>query len=313
MMGKNISSSVCVSIIIPTFNRREILFYCLKALFRQTFSKDRFEILIIDDGSSEDIESLVKEFAQGAFIRYFRQEKFGQARAQNLGIKEARGDIILFLDNDMISKRELVEEHFKFHQIYKRHIIRGAYANTSDYVNPDIFAESMFLSTAFFINGNVSIRKKDLIEAGMFDEDFKEYGWLDLELGMRLRKLGLSAVTNYKAFSYHYQKSFDPGDFLRVCKREIERGHTAVLFYSKHPCLRVKMATMNPIIMLLGKIIYNTGWLRPEGGNFIIDFLYRNNYKWLLTQTVNFAAMSYYVYGVSEALGRTEKSDKTEL
>ncbi len=307
MMNKNMISSIDVSVIIPTFNRKEILYYCLKALLKQTFSRDRFEILIIDDGSTQDIKSMVEDFDTGPFIRYFRQEKAGQARAENLGIKNARGDILLFLDNDMISVETLIEEHFKYHQKYKNHIVRGSYANTSNYINPEASAEGRFFSTAFFINGNVSIKKSELVKAGMFDEDFKEYGWLDLELGVRLRKNGLSVITNYKAFSYHYQKEFEPEDFPAICKKEIERGHMAVLFYSKHPCLRVKMATMNPLIMFLGRVLYKLDWLNFNKGGKTIDFLYRRKTKWPNKHIVNLAAMAYYVYGVDEALKKMSR------
>jgi len=295
-------TSVKVSIIIPTFNRRDLLFYCLKSLSNQTFPGDNFEVLVIDDGSTEDISSLIKEFNQNLSIRYFRQDKKGQASAENLGIKHAAGEIILFLDNDMISTPVLVEEHFKSHQIYKNYIIRGSYANTSDYINPEGASEGRFYSSAFFINGNVSMTKKLLLKAGMFDEDFSGYGWLDLELGVRLKKIGAKAITNEKAFTYHYQKNFVIEDLAAIYKKEVERGHMGVLFYFKHPCLKVKLATMNPLVMFIGFLLYKCDWLNPLKGGKILSFLYNNKLNWLFRHAVNLAAMSWYSSGVREAL-----------
>lgn len=301
-MDEKFKQSIVISIIIPTFNRKEILSRCLISLINQTFPQNIFEILVVDDGSTDNIEELIKSFNKDQFIRYLRQERCGQASAENMGIKNARGNIILLLDNDMIATDILVEEHFKYHQKFKNHIVRGAYANTSDYDNPASGSEGEFHSTAFFIAGNVSIRKEHLIKAGMFDEDFKEYGWLDLELGMRLKKLGLSAITNEKAFSYHYQKKFELEDFSKICNKEIERGHTGVLFYRKHPCLRVRMATMNPLLVFIGKLLYKFDWKNPGRGGGLITYLYKKKFNRLLNQIVNLAAISYYVYGVEEAL-----------
>jgi hypothetical protein len=82
----------------------------------------------------------------------------------------------------MISTPGLVEEHFNFHQKYKNYIIRGSYANTSDYINPEAASEGRFYSSAFFINGNVSMTKEILFKAGMFDEEFPVMAGLTLNL-----------------------------------------------------------------------------------------------------------------------------------
>ncbi|MEQ8224899.1 MAG: glycosyltransferase [Candidatus Eremiobacterota bacterium] len=303
------SASVKLSIIIPTFNRRDVLFYCLKSLSNQSFPVDNFEVLVIDDGSTEDIPSLIKEFNQSLFIRYFRQDKKGQASAENLGIKHAAGEILLFLDNDMISTPGLVEEHFNFHQKYKNYIIRGSYANTSDYINPESASEGRFYSSAFFINGNVSMTKEILFKAGMFDEQFSSYGWLDLELGVRLKKIGAKAITNEKAFTYHYQKNFVIEDLAAIYKKEVERGHMGVLFYLKHPCLKVKLATMNPLVIFIGSLLYKCDWLNPLKGGKILYFLYNHKMNWLFKQVVNLVAMSWYSFGVREALVRVKRGN----
>jgi glycosyltransferase involved in cell wall biosynthesis len=300
-------TSLKISVIIPTFNRRDILFYCLKSLSNQTFPRDNFEVLVIDDGSTEDIASLIREFNQILCIRYFRQEKKGQASAENLGIKNAAGEIVLFLDNDMISTSRLVEEHFNFHQKYKNYIVRGAYANTSDYINPESTHEGRFYSAAFFIAGNVSITRELLLKAGMFDEDFSGYGWLDLELGFRLKKLGVKAVTNEKAFTYHYQKNPTIEDLYAIYNKELERGHMGVLFYLKHPCLKVKLATMNPLIIFIGSLLYKFDWLNPLKGGKILSFLYNNKLNWLFKLSINLVAMSCYSSGVMEAIIRVKR------
>ncbi|HPZ10554.1 MAG TPA: hypothetical protein PL110_20870, partial [Candidatus Eremiobacteraeota bacterium] len=107
---------------------------------------------------------------------------------------------------------------------------------------------------------------------------------------------------NKKAFTYHYQKSFIPEDLPALCHKELERGHTAVLFYSKHPCFRVRMATMNPLVLFFGNIIYKFACNDINKSANIILYLYNKNLDWLLKNIINLVAMAYYSYGVKEAL-----------
>ncbi|MBE9139440.1 glycosyltransferase family 2 protein [Nodosilinea sp. LEGE 07088] len=91
------SHSYFVSVIIPVFNDAERLQVCLMALAKQTFPRDRYEILVVDNGSSDDIQSVVDQFP-GATLAYEAQP--GSYRARNLGITLAQGEILAFTDSD---------------------------------------------------------------------------------------------------------------------------------------------------------------------------------------------------------------------
>jgi glycosyltransferase involved in cell wall biosynthesis len=86
-----------VSVIIPVYNDGERLAQCLRALDEQTYSKDRLEILVIDNGSEEDVAGVVHRFEE---VRLFREFRAGSYAARNRGIVEARGEIIAFTDAD---------------------------------------------------------------------------------------------------------------------------------------------------------------------------------------------------------------------
>ena len=87
-----------VSVIIPTYNRKHVLTKAIQSVINQTYQS--LELLIIDDGSTDGTEKAVKEFSDSR-IRYFRYEcNMGVAAARNVGVKEATGEYIAFLDSD---------------------------------------------------------------------------------------------------------------------------------------------------------------------------------------------------------------------
>lgn len=91
-----------VSVVLPVFNRAEGLRRLLRALARQHFPMDRLEVVICDDGSTEDIASVVAGFRQEAPLRalYLRQANAGPGAARNLGIAAAAGEFLAFTDSD---------------------------------------------------------------------------------------------------------------------------------------------------------------------------------------------------------------------
>ena len=90
-----------LSVIIPTYNRKDILRESLTSLFNQTLSSEKYEIIVIDDGSIDETGDMVKELIPKSpvILKYFRQENKGPASARNLGILNAQGKIILFIFN----------------------------------------------------------------------------------------------------------------------------------------------------------------------------------------------------------------------
>jgi hypothetical protein len=99
------------------------------------------------------------------------------------------------------------------------------------------------LSTSFFWTANVSIARRHLLDAGLFDEEFREYGWEDLELGDRLRALGLSRRHNWRAVVDHEKRRPTPVDVPAMLARAEASGRTAVIYTRKRPTLRARLAT----------------------------------------------------------------------
>jgi GT2 family glycosyltransferase len=223
-----------VSVVIPTFNRSNILTKALSAHLAQSAVDEMKEILVIDDGSSDETGARVANLAGKSRvpIRYWRQPNRGQAAARNLGIREATGEIILFADDDIIPAADLLAEHLRWHD---RHPERCAavlgFVEWSPEVRPTpfmrwlgldgpLFAYAHFagkieLDFRAFYTCNLSLKTKLLRATGAFDEDFEGYGFEDAELGYRLQKNGMRLLYNRAAVAYHYKRVM----FVDACRR----------------------------------------------------------------------------------------------
>lgn len=238
-----------ISVVIPTRDRKSILAACLKALFRQTFPKELYEIIVVDDGSRDGIRELLEPLMVKApcHVRYFRQERRGPAAARNTGISNACGEIVLFMGDDIIADKDLLKEHAEWHARFG-----GGAVAVLGFVTwaPDIrmtpFLEWMEKSGAqfgygrikdpmdvdyrFFYTANISLKRDDLIRLGLFDEDFPYAAYEDIELAFRLRKKGLKIVYDPKAIGYHAH-TINRRDFM---KRLELTGESMKIFHMKH-------------------------------------------------------------------------------
>ncbi|NEQ35996.1 MAG: glycosyltransferase [Okeania sp. SIO3I5] len=237
------------SIIIPTYNRLPILEKCLRALENQTYEQPitQYEVIVVDDGSTDDtipwLEANATEFPH---LQLFAQSHQGPAAARNLGVEAAKGDFIIFIDSDLVVTHNFLQAHantlVKSGKKSNPIFTYGRVINTCNFDFPTSEPYKLTdFSAAFFATGNVAIARHWLIEAGLFDPDFQQYGWEDLELGIRLKKLGLKLIKSPEAVGYHWHPPFSLQQLPRMIEREIQRGKMGVLFYQKHPKWEVKM------------------------------------------------------------------------
>jgi glycosyltransferase involved in cell wall biosynthesis len=92
--------AVSFSIIIPTYNRPEQITACLKSLSRLDYPRGRFEVIVIDDGGNRSLQPIVSSFSEGLDVTLIKQINAGPAAARNIGAKKAKGDFLVFIDDD---------------------------------------------------------------------------------------------------------------------------------------------------------------------------------------------------------------------
>jgi glycosyltransferase involved in cell wall biosynthesis len=240
---------VKASIIIPTRNRRKVLERTLKYLFLQDYPQDQYEIIVIDDGSTDGTHKMVKAQESPCRLVCLRhEERKGPAVARNRGIREARGEVVIFIDDDIFCPPQFIREHVKYHEKEGNLIVDGPAINIGE--GDFSFADPGKLLLAFFdffgsvfVTANTSCRREHLLKAGGFDEKFGTgFGWYDLELGFRLMAMGLKRRKNRRAFAFHYK----PAQIQKVgftfqgrLQKQKDRGKNAIYLYKKHPSKKV--------------------------------------------------------------------------
>jgi glycosyltransferase involved in cell wall biosynthesis len=316
-MSSNMSltDTLVASVVIPVYNRKQILKKVLNSLFVQDFPDEQFEIIVIDDGSTDGSGEMVMSMVDSMpehkrHLRYCWQERKGPAVARNQGIRMARGRLVIFIDSDLIVCPEFVRIHVNAHT-EDNFIVHGPVIHTTDLDNPTSARYKITdIARAFFATGNVSIKKDALVQAGLFDEDFKEYGWEDLEIGIRLRRLNMVAVRCPEAKGYHYKPKLTLQHLGALKQRERERGHTAILFYRKHPTFKVKMMILlTPAFFILDRILTLGNWPEWKCTGKFLDWLERRGSHMGLRFFVRIITNHAYANGMREVL-REEKQSK---
>ncbi|MCS7164676.1 MAG: glycosyltransferase [Candidatus Calescibacterium sp.] len=238
---------VKISVQISTFNRSKVLQEVLKSLDNQTLDRDLYEVIVINDGSTDNTKQIVENISKIVSYRLIlvNQENLGLPIARNKGIINTDHEVILFIDDDVLADKNLLLEHYKIHTKFDDVVVRGWVNHIDQLKIPDKprFRIADF-STSFFWTSNVSIRKKYLIQAGMFYEKFEKYGWEDIEMGYRLRKLGLRLIINNKAIGYHYKPipNLSAENIEKVLEIEKKRALSARIYYDLYKSLRVRLA-----------------------------------------------------------------------
>jgi glycosyltransferase involved in cell wall biosynthesis len=191
-----------VSIIIPTYNAARFIESAIKSVIHQTFTNN--EIIVVDDGSTDNTKGILKKHVENKSIIYIRQENSGPAAARNNGIKAATGELVCFLDADDLLRPNSIEHRLR---VFKRHHEVGVVftdfrkifwksTKEKDFVDDDI-RQSNFLKTIstecikrkdnniyvfntnifyelivsnFIFTGTVMMRRDIFDEVGFFDE-----------------------------------------------------------------------------------------------------------------------------------------------
>ena len=300
------------SVVIPTYNRKPILIKCLQALENQQLDKliEGYEVILVDDGSTDrTLEWLAENKTQFPHLRTFSQVHQGPAAARNLGVQQAKGDTIIFIDSDLVVTEKFLQAHANalakgVEKIGSDRLFTyGWVINTSNFDHPTAEPYKITdFSAAYFATGNVAISRQWLEEVGLFDTQFQLYGWEDLELGVRLKKLGLKLIKCPEAVGYHWHPPFNLEQIPKMIEREIERGKMGVVFYQKHPTFDVKlMIQMTLFHRILWGILSLGGSLNEKTMQPLLQWLIDRGKPQLALEIARIFLNWYNVQGVYQA------------
>jgi len=233
-----------------TYNRATLLERVLDACFEQTVGDDAYEVVLVNDGSTDatpEVIARARERATCAFV-VVEQQNSGLAKGRNAGIARARGERIILIDDDVLPLPNFVEEHLRSHAEHPKAIVRGGAINVESFeeLPPPVWSIKDY-SGNYFWTTNVSVPLETIRAIGGFNESFSEYGWEDIDVGLRLRFAGVKAVFNPKALAYHYKPRPRSGNVEKMVRQARAQARTAVQLAKLHPHWRTYLATgINP-------------------------------------------------------------------
>lgn len=259
------------SLIIPTYNHKELTRACLTSLNHQIVPEDDdFEVIVIDDGSTDGTESMVAQLSPRYDLRYFykpRTKDSSRSAARNDGIAKASGDVLIFLDSDHVVQPDFVKEHLRIHKLQDdlvcvgfRYFLHDGEVDVEGLDEvfslnclPDIetfderihliymFSENLnVMKTHWFLfwTCNVSVGKKHMEDVGGFDEQFVLWGLEDNEVGFKLHQKGLTFVYNHHLPIYH---QYHPRNMK---ENQQQWSENLNLFLSKHKDTEAEMVKL---------------------------------------------------------------------
>ena len=241
-----------ISVILPSYNRLDILKRVLKSLEEQNIPGERFEIVVSDDCSSDGTREFLQLYKRdnGNTFKYVLAKcNSGPACARNLALQKSKGELIIIIGDDIIVEPAFVGKHIRWHECHpeREYAVLGHVA-WPDSIFPSRFmhwlyngGKQFFFNFSSFRSGeqincqnfytcNVSV-KRGILEGDLFDESFAFASHEDLELGERLGRKGMKLFYCDDILGHHHH-------FLRIegiARRVYLMGRSAHIFWQKVP------------------------------------------------------------------------------
>ena len=228
------TTSPLISVVIATYNRREVLRETLSRLRRQPLPHECFEVVVVDDGSTDDTAAMVEAMMGECeySLRYYTHQNRGPGYSENVGIRAARYPLVLLIADDIWPSPSLLAEHVATHRKYPdiNVAVLGGVSQSPD-LPPTVlhrhwdpfqynrFVDGAEIDAVNFLACNVSI-KRDFILAGEMFRERQGAAHEDIELGYRLRQRGMRLIFAKSAAAFHHHGETLGG----ICKRAYERG-----------------------------------------------------------------------------------------
>jgi glycosyltransferase involved in cell wall biosynthesis len=236
-------NSKLISVVLPSYNRADVIGMTLERLCHQTIATDRFEVIVVDDGSKDQSSDIVITYQDRLNIKYYYQNNKGVAAARNLGVYHAEGWIIVFLDCDEMPEVDFLEQHEQMHQENPRCLINGQVRSWPNpqgpwydrVIDPDSVLNygevSGTIPFYLAIGGNLSVQTQAFSELGGFDEEFPGSGGEETEFVYRATLEGYPFKYCPEAITYHNH----PRTIKQRISQQSTHARSLALLIQKHP------------------------------------------------------------------------------
>ena len=228
--------AVRYSVVIPAYNAGRTLPDTLAALRNQSVPPEDYEVIVLDDGSTDETPSVVRRLG----AKCITQPNRGPAAARNSGVRAARGEFVLFTDADCVPERDWIRQMTLPFRNQRTAGVKGAY-RTRQTEPAARFAQAEFEDRYDLLEKfpaidmvdtySAAFRRDVLVSMGLFDESFPVASNEDTELSYRLCAAGHRLVFNRKAVVYHRH----PDTFSKYLRLKFKRAYWRMVVYRKYP------------------------------------------------------------------------------
>jgi len=236
-----------ISVIIPTYNRKDSLLRTLESLKQQTFPMNRFEVIVVDDGSIDDTQVVASQKFSFAF-RYVHQKQQGATAARNYGATISMGEILVFIDDDVTVSPPTLEALAEVCCQNEKAIVMGTLSRRSSVIgsvytatllaSPDHYPIAQENLDLHLVHCNTQLlvcRRSDFLDLGMLQDPTGGHGWPnwdDVDFGYRAHLNGFRLLQSSKATGYHWDYSIT--DWTVACQRWYRASKSAVWLFKRH-------------------------------------------------------------------------------
>ncbi len=245
---KAVASPPRLSVVLATYNRLPLLVRLLEQLAEQTLPTDAYEVVVVDDGSTEPVAPSLAKLKLPYALRVETQPNAGAAAARHRGVLAARGELLVITDDDMQVGNDFLAEHLAAHPPGARRAVLGHirpdpsiagmpfferwYAYRLNSLAARAAAGTLVLRGNHLYTGNVSLRRADYLAVGGFDPALKRSE--DAELGLKLERDGVELAFSAAAYTLHGSDHTSQEVWLR---RAFLYGVYDSRIHHKHPDL----------------------------------------------------------------------------
>jgi len=229
--------SLAISVVVPTYNRGAEILPTIESLLASDLPQGAAaELIVVDDGSKPERYHKLDTVAVPSHwtLQQVHKENGGPASARNLGLASAKGEIVLFVDDDIVVPPTLVSDHIRAHRLNPRAVIFGRYPfrppqNTEEslvqnYLNDEGFdcfkdAHEPYVSTTLVASGHISVERADFSKS-LYDSNTRIPVAEEMELSARLKRIGYKVLIAPQIVAVHNR----PSDIAYICRNRYTHG-----------------------------------------------------------------------------------------
>lgn len=268
------------SIIIPTYERPAQLATCLQSLARQNYPPEKFEVVLVDDGGAQSLESVIEEFRERLNVSLLRQQNTGPAGARNFGAAHARGQFLAFTDDDCAADKDWLRALSVYFNRTPDRLIGGRtlnalslnpYAETSQLIIEVVYSHfnANPNDASFFASNNFALSAERFRELGGFNSSFttsedREFcdRWLARGFGMTYAPEATIYHAHNLTLSALWRQHFAYGrGALRFHRARSANGHGRfkpdLNFYRKLLCASASRTPMTRAVQLTALLLWS--------------------------------------------------------